>query len=174
MTKPLSKLVGAVLFLLTAASPQVAGSAANVLVDDHWLAAACPQVPIGGRIVGRVVQTPFGVAVETRPGMKLVLHCNVEPDLFHNLIQVIAEDNSPAVAVKATFFRQNIDSPAAPEEIVSVMTSDQPGLQVAELFFDPPFDNPDELLFMYFIRIEMVRGNTDPVRVYSVSLRDVL
>ena len=104
MRKQLSSLVGAGLFLLTAASPQAAWGQSNDF-DDHWLAAACAQPPLGRRSVGRVVETPFGIAVETRPGTTLVLYCNVKPDEFHNLIAVIAEDNSPEVWVTATFFQ---------------------------------------------------------------------
>lgn len=142
--------------------------------DDHWLAAACPQVPVRGRMVGVVSDRDYGVAIGPIPRKHLVLYCNVDADLFHNQMQLVAEDNSPSVSVTATLFQQDVFSPgAAPTPIVSVTTTDQPGLQTARLFFDPPV-TPDEFFFMYFIKIEVVRTNTDPVWVYSVSLQDVL
>ena len=152
------------------------GHSGAVDFDDHWLAAACTQAPVNGRLVGKVVETDFGPAVQ--PIRKftgtLMLYCNVEPDLFHNWIQIFAEDNSPSTYVTATLFQQDIEVGTAPTELVSVTTTDQPGVQRAELFFDPPFE-PDELNFMYFIKIEVHRSDpTAKVRVYSVSLRDVL
>ena len=164
------------LLLLTfslAAPPSAYGQTSNDF-DDHWLAAACPQVPDRGRLVGIISDRDYGVAIGPIPRRNLVLYCNVEADLFHNQIRLVAEDNSPSVSVTATLFQQDVFSPgAAPTPIVSVTTTDQPGLQTAELFFDPPVE-PDEFFYMYFVKIEVVRTNTDPVWVYSVSLQDVL
>ena len=172
LARPGLAMIGMAMLCALASRP-VEGQA-YVEFDDHWLAAACAQAPINGRLAGAVVTTEYGIAVEARRGTSVVLHCNVEPDLFHNLIQVIAEDNHPDNSVTATFLRQPVDNPGPPEEIVSVETSDQEGLQQAEFFFDPPFESPNELVYMYFVRIVMVRGAEDPLRVYSVSMRDVL
>ncbi len=155
------------------APPSALGQSSNDF-DDHWLAAACSQVPVRGRLVGVVTDRDYGVAIGPIPRKNLVLYCNIDADLFHNQIQLVAEDNSPSVSVSATVYQQDVFSPgAAPTPIVSVTTTDQPGLQVAQVFFDPPLE-PDEFNYMYFVKIEVVRTNTDPVWVYSVSLQDVL
>ncbi len=142
--------------------------------DDHWLAAACTQVPVRGRLVGQVSDTEYGVAIGPAARRTLVLYCNVDADSYHNQIQLVAEDNSPNVQVTATLFQQDIFEPgAAPTAIVSVTTTDQPGLQVAQMFFDPALE-PNEFFYMYFVKIEVVRRTYDPVLVYSVSMQDVL
>ena len=167
------RLGSLLVFLLAAIAPVTAWSHGNEF-DDHWLAAACTQAPVRGRFVGEIRETEFGVAIRPRARTTLVLYCNVEADLFHNLIQIVAEDNSPNVEVTATLLQQDISAPgSAPTAIVSVTTTDQPGLQVADLFFDPAVEL-NELFYMYFIRIEVRRTSSDPVWVYSVSLRDVL
>lgn len=150
----------------------VSGHPGNEL-DDHWLAAACSQVPIDGRIAGVISERDSGTAITSRPGRTLVLYCNVEADLFHNLIQIIAEDNSPNVEATVTVYQQNIDVPGPPTEIISVTTVDQAGVHATELFFDPPLE-PNEFNHMYYLKIEVVRRTNDPIWVYSVSLRDVL
>ena len=160
--------------VLGGTSPGSAWSADLNDLDDHWLAAACAQVPDRGRLVGTVSEREFGVAIGPGPRRTLVLYCNIEADVYHNLIQLIAEDNSPNVQVTATVFQQDIFTPGAPPTaVVSVTTGDVPGLQVASLFFDPPLE-PNEFIYMYFLKIEVARSNLDPVWVYSVSLRDVL
>lgn len=174
MSKQLARIETLAFVFLAMLAVQPAWSQTQNDFDDHWLAAACVQVPDSrGRLAGRVIETAFGVAVEPRAATTVVLYCDVEADLFHNLIQVIAEDNSPNVSVTATFFEQNIDPPAAPAALASVTTTDQPGLQQAQLFLDVEVE-PNELPNLYFVKIEIVRGNKDPVRVYSVSMRDVL
>ena len=163
-----------VFFLLTGSAPGAVFAQSSSDFDDHWLAAACTQVPVGGRLVGQVSDTEYGVAIGPVPRRTLVLYCNVDADVFHNQIQLVAEDNSPNVQVTATLFQQEILIPgAAPTVIVSVSTEDKPGLQAATVFFDPPLV-PDELFFMYFVKIEVVRRTRDPVLVYSVSMQDVL
>jgi hypothetical protein len=167
------KAVVAAFVAITVNAPGVSWSHSGNDLDDHWLAAACTQVPDGGRLTGIIRDREHGVAIGPRTKTSLVLYCNVEADLFHNFIQIIAEDNSPNVEVTATFFQQDINNPGLPMEIVSVTTTDQPGLQVAGLFFDPAVE-PDEFNYIYYIRIEVIRSSSDPVWVYSVSLRDVL
>ena len=87
--------------------------------NDHWLAAACTQVPRGGRLKGKVFQTEYGPAVGHEGGSagRLVLYCNVDPDLYHNWIQILALDNTPSGYVKATLFQQGVNSAQAPTEI---------------------------------------------------------
>jgi hypothetical protein len=161
-------------FLLAGTAPGTSWAQSSNDFDDHWLAAACSQVPVRGRLVGEVSNRDYGVAIGPSARKTLVLYCNVDADLFHNQIQLVAEDNSPNVQVTATLFQQDIFTPGDPPlAIVSVSTEDQPGLQVAKLFFDPALE-PDEFFFMYFIKIEVVRANRDPVWVYSVSMQDVL
>lgn len=127
-----------------------------------------------GRLVGNVTDRDFGVAIGPSPRRTLILYCNVEADIYHNQIQLIAEDDSPNVQVTATLFQQEMLTPGTPPTaIVSVSTVDQPGVQVTSLFFDPALE-PNELFYMYFVKIEVVRSNSDPVWVYSVSLQDVL
>ena len=143
-------------------------------LDDHWLAAACSQVPERGRLVGTVSERDYGVAIAPSPRRTLVLYCNVDADVFHNQMQLVAEDNSPNVEVTATFYQKDVFAPSTPPTaIVSVTTTDQPGLQAATIFFDPPVE-PDEFFYMYYVKIEVVRSNRDPVWVYSVSMQDVL
>ena len=160
--------------LMVGISPGTTWSQSLNDLDDHWLAAACSQVPVRGRLVGEVSEREFGVAIGAIARRTLVLYCNVDADVFHNQIQLVAEDNSPKVQVTATFYQQEILNPGEPPtEIVSVTTTDKPGLQVAKLWFDPAVE-PNEFIYMYFIKIEVVRSNYDPVWVYSVSMQDVL
>ena len=174
MSKRLSRFSGLVLIQIAVILSGMGLAQASNDFDDHWLAAACSQVPVRGRLVGDIRDTEHGVAIGPIPRRTLTLYCNVDADLFHNQIQLVAEDNSPNVQVTASIFQQDLFNPgAAPTLIVSVSTADQPGLQVVQLFFDPPLE-PDEFTFMYFVKIEVVRTNTDPVWVYSVSLQDVL
>lgn len=150
--------------------------AGNNDYNDHWIAAGCTQVPHNGRLIGKVKETDYGPAVghAGRETGSLVLYCNVKADDFHNWIQVMAQDNSPSAFVTATLYQQGNFSPSVPTEIVSVTTTDKPGVQIASLFFDPPFE-PDEFYYKYFIKIELYRGNPrDQVRVFNVSLMDVL
>ena len=163
-----------IIFLLAGIAPSTVWSDSLNDFDDHWLAAACEQVPFRGRLIGNVSDREFGVAIGPSPRRTLTLYCNVDADLYHNQIQLIAEDDSPNVQVTATLFQQDVFTPGAPPTaIVSVSTEDLPGLQVAKLFFDPALE-PNEFIYMYFVKIEVVRANNDPVWVYSVSLQDVL
>lgn len=166
---------GSVAFILMAGiAPGTAWSQSMNDLDDHWLAAGCSQVPVRGRLVGEVSEREYGVAIGALARRTLVLYCNVDADEYHNQIQLVAEDNSPNVQVTATFYQQEIFNPGdPPTEIVSVTTTDKPGLQVAKLWFDPAVE-PNEFVYMYFIKIEVVRSNYDPVWVYSVSMQDVL
>lgn len=174
MNKKLLRTGVLAFFLLAGTAPLTASAQSYTDFDDHWLAAACAQVPVRGRLVGEVSNTENGVAIGPIARRTLVLYCNVDADSFHNQIQLVAEDNSPNVQVTATLFQQDIFTPgAAPTAIVSVTTDDQPGLQVASVFFDPPL-SPDEFFYMYFVKIEVVRPTYDPVLVYSVSMQDVL
>ena len=62
---------------------------------------------------------------------------------------------------------------AAPELLATVTTTDQPGIQVAELFVDAGIE-PNEQTYMFYIKVEMFRvAPSVHVRAYSVSLRDV-
>ncbi len=161
-------------FLLTGSAPGAVLAQSLSDFDDHWLAAACTQVPVRGRLVGEVSDTAHGVAIGPIARRTLVLYCNVDADSYHNQIQLVAEDNSPHVQVTATLFQQDILTPgAAPTAIVSVATEDKPGLQVATVCFEPALE-PDELFYMYFVKIEVVRKTYAPVLVYSVSMQDVL
>lgn len=174
MSKWLLKAGGLVFIQLAAVLSGTGLAQASNDLDDHWLAAACSQVPVRGRLVGDIRDTDYGVAIGPIPRRTLTLYCNVDADIFHNQIQLVAEDNSPNVQVTASIFQQDLFNPGAPPSlVVSVSTEDQPGLQVAKLFFDPPLE-PNEFIYMYFVKIEVVRTNTDPVWVYSVSLQDVL
>lgn len=174
MNKKVFRIASLIIFLSAGIAPATAWSDGQNDFDDHWLAAACAQAPDRGRLVGAVTNTEFGVAIGPIPRRTLVLYCNIEADSFHNQIQLVAEDNSPNAQVTATVFQQDLLSPGTPPtEIVSVTTGDIPGLQIAKLYFDPPLE-PNEFVFMYFLKIEVVRTNYDPVLVYSVSLQDVL
>ena len=103
----------------------------------------------------------------------VVLYCNVDADSFHNLIQVVAEDNATGGSVTATLFQQPVQPVAPPQLVVSVTTTDQPGVQRATTFFEG--FALDELNFMYYIEMVITRSSPeDIVRAYSVSLRDVL
>lgn len=168
-------LTGTLLIVLSAGlSSGTAWSQTSNDFDDHWLAAACAQAPVGGRILGKVVETDYGVAVKGKARKTIVLYCNIDADSYHNQLQLVAEDDSPNVHVTATVFQQNLFSPGDPPEvIVSVTTVDQPGVQVATAFFDPALE-PNEFIYMYYVKIEIVRSNSNPVLVYSVSLQDVL
>ena len=149
--------------------------------DDHWLAAACSETPPaanGGRLVGAIVDTDFGPAVTFHPfrAGTVVLYCNIEADLFHNWLQIVAEDNSPNASVTATIYRQAvIGGPlAAPEVVATLTTTDQPGVAVTSLFIEPALEF-SEFAYMYYLKIEIFRANrTIPVAVLSVSLLDVL
>ena len=148
--------------------------------DHHFLAAACTQTPTAnGRLAGQVVKTANGVAVQHHPSVtgNLVLFCNVDPATTHffNMFQIIAEDNSPTGSVTATLYRANADGGGAPVALVSDSTTDQPGVQVAQNFGDPDIESLSEFFFLYYIGIVLHRElTTDVIRVYSVSLRDVL
>jgi hypothetical protein len=173
MTQQYLRCSSFVLFLLAAIAPATAFGQNDL--DDHWLAAACAQVPASnGRLVGKVVERDYGVAVRPNSRKTVVLYCNVDADIYHNQIQLVAEDNSPNAHVTATLFQQDIFTPGAPPTaVVSVTTTDQPGLQVAKVFFDPALE-PDEFFYLYFVKIEVVRSKSDPVYVYSVSMQDTL
>ena len=174
MNKRFLRSVSLVFILMAGFSPGTTWSQTLNDFDDHWLAAACSQVPVRGRLVGEVSEREFGVAIGAIPRKTLVLYCNVDADVFHNQIQLVAEDNSPKVHVTATLYQQDLFNPGAPpSEIVSVTTTDKPGLQVAKLWFDPAVE-PNEFIYMYYIKIEVVRSRYDPVWVYSVSMQDVL
>jgi len=148
--------------------------------DHHFLAAACTQVPgPGGRLHGQVVNTPNGLAVEHHPNFtgNIALLCNVDPATTHffNMFQIIAEDNSPTGSVTATLYRASADGGGAPVALASVSTTDQPGVQVAQNFGDPDIESLNEIFFLYYIVIVLHRELiTDVIRVFSVSLRDVL
>lgn len=148
--------------------------------DHHFLAAACTQAPsASGRLAGQVVRTANGVAMQHHPGMtgKLVLFCNVDPAVTHffNMFQIIAEDSSPTGSVTATLYRALADGAGAPVALVSVSTTDQPAVQVAQDFGNPNIESLSEIFFLYYIEIVLHRElTTDVIRVYSVSLRDVL
>ena len=174
MSKRLLRAGSLVFLLMAGIAPETTWSQSLNDLDDHWLAAACTQVPVRGRLVGEVSEREFGVAVGPIGRRPLVLYCNVDADVYHNQIQLVAEDNSPNVQVTATLYQQDAFTPGAPpSEIVSVTTEDKPGLQVAKLWFDPGVE-PNEFLYMYFVKIEVVRSTYDPVWVYSVGMQDVL
>ena len=152
----------------------------SVNFDDHYLIAACNQNLRFLR--AGIVETENGPAMQFGPmrAGTATFYCNVEADLFHNWIQLIAEDNDVNGWVTASLYRQQVSTfggpglVAAPELLVTVTTTDQPGVQVAELFFDPAIE-PDETTHMFYIKVEMFRvAPSVHVRAYSVSLRDVL
>ncbi len=174
MNKRLLRTGSLVFLLMVGIAPGTTWGQSLNDFDDHWLAAACTQVPVRGRLVGEVSEREFGVAIRPIARRTLVLYCNVDADVFHNQIQLVAEDNSPNVQVTATLYQQDVFTPGAPPSvIVSVTTEDKPGLQVAKQWFDPAVE-PNEFIYMYFVKIEVVRPTYDPVWVYSVSMQDVL
>jgi len=148
--------------------------------DHHFVAAACTQVPgAEGRLPGQVVNTANGIAVQHRAtGTGNVgLICNVDPATTHyfNMFQIIAEDNSPTGWVTASLYRASADVPGAAVLLASVSTTDQSGVQVAQNFGDPDIESLNEIFYYYYIVIVLHRDNpADVIRVYSVSLRDVL
>lgn len=142
--------------------------------DDHWLAAACPAAST--RAAHEVVQTDFGVAVQHRERARgrIVLHCNIEADDYHNWLQFSAEDNSPGAWVTVNLYRQDIVSGGSPELLQSLTSVDTPGVQQAEVFIDPALEF-DEFSFLYYLEIIIERESPfDTVRIYHISLRDVL
>lgn len=144
--------------------------------DDHWLAAACPVVPTAARANHEIVETDFGVAVQhqARSRGRIVLHCNVEADDYHNWLQFYAEDNSPTASVTVSLYRQDIVSGGTPELLQSLTTVDAPGVQRAEVFIEPALEF-DEFSFLYYLEIVIERDSpADVVRVFHISLRDVL
>jgi len=175
--KTMSALLVAVAFLVLDGIPRRA-SADDF--DHHFLAAACTQQPASnGRLFGRVVRTANGVAIEHRPNLtgEVVLFCNVDPSVTHffNMFQIIAEDNTPTGSVTATLYQANADGGGAPVALVSVTTTDQSGVQVAQNFGDPNIEELNEIFFRYYVEIVIHRDLlTDVVLVYAVSLRDVL
>jgi hypothetical protein len=175
------KALGSVLVVTALATlPGIPRSAWATDFDHHFLAAACTQRPLpNGRLPGRVTTTPNGVAVEHNPNFTgdVVLYCNVDPAVTHffNMFQIIAEDNTPTGSVTATLYQASADGGGAPVALVTVTTTDQPGVQVAQDFGDPDIESLNEIFYRYYVEIVIRRSSpTDVVRVYAVSLRDVL
>ncbi|MBI4638215.1 MAG: hypothetical protein HY727_17905 [Candidatus Rokubacteria bacterium] len=148
--------------------------------DHHFLAATCVQkMAANGRPIGEIVTTANGVAVQHRANSTedLVLYCNVDPagTHFFNMFQILAEDNTPTGSVTATLYQANADGGGAPVALATVATTDQAGVQVAQNFGDPDIETLNEIFFRYYIEIVVQRQSPgDVVRVYAVSLRDVL
>jgi hypothetical protein len=148
--------------------------------DHHFLAAACTQITgPDGRVRGQIVVTPDGVAVQHQAAVTrdVVLFCNVDPATVHffNVFQVIAEDNTPTGSVSATLYRANADGGGPPTALATVTTTDQAGVQVAQNFVAPGIESLNEIFYYYYIVVTVHREQlTDVVRVYAVSLRDVL
>jgi hypothetical protein len=122
------------------------------------------------------VTTDFGVAVEHqgRVAGPIVFHCNVEADDFHNWLQFYAEDNSPNASVTVNLYRQDVVFGGTPELLQSLTSTDQAGVQRAEVFIEPALEF-SEFDYMYYLELIIDRRSfRDTVRLYSVSLRDVL
>jgi hypothetical protein len=161
--------------LLLSVQPLAAQSGDNNY-NEHWLAAACPESAPSGRLAHRVVTTDFGVAVEPygRVTGPVVFRCNISAGDYYNWLQFYAEDNSPTASVIVSVYRQDVVSGGTPELLYTLSSSDQPGVQRAELYLEDAFE-PNELNFMYYLELTLDRASTkDRVRLYSVSLRDVL
>lgn len=79
--------------------------------DDHYLAAACPEVTSIGRIGHQTVSTEFGVGVEHRNRVTgpIVFYCNIEADDYLNWLQFYAEDNSPGASVTVNLYQQDVE-----------------------------------------------------------------
>jgi hypothetical protein len=141
--------------------------------DAHWLAAGCTRTQ--GKAV--TVNTEWGPAIQHAGGSvgAVTLYCNVAADAYHNLIQLWAEDSTADGSVTASLYRQAVteDVLGAPELVIAVTTTDQPGLQRAELFGE--IGDLDESRYLYYLRLRLSRTTVqDVVRVYNVGLRDVL
>jgi len=161
--------------LLLSVQPLAAQSGDNSY-NDHWLAAACPESSPSGHPGYHVVTTDFGVAVEHggRVTGPVVFRCNITADDYYNWLQFYAEDNSPTASVTVSVFRQDVVTGGAPELLYTLTSSDQPGVLRAELFLEDDFE-PNELTYLYYLELTLDRATTrDRVRLYSVSLRDVL
>lgn len=144
--------------------------------DDHYLAAACPEVTSIGRIGHQTVTTDFGVGVEHRNRVTgpVVFYCNIEADDYLNWLQFYAEDNSPGASVTVNLYRQDVEFGGAPQLLHTLSSTDQPGVQRAEIFFDEALE-PVEFLYMYYLELIIDRETiNDDVVLYFVSLRDVL
>jgi hypothetical protein len=161
--------------LLLSVQPLAAQSGDNSY-NDHWLAAACPESSPSGHPGYHVVTTDFGVAVEHggRVTGPVVFRCNITADDYYNWLQFYAKDNSPTASVTVSVFRQDVVTGGAPELLYTLTSSDQPGVLRAELFLEDDFE-PNELTYLYYLELTLDRATTrDRVRLYSVSLRDVL
>ena len=157
--------------LLVALTSAPAGA---VDFNEQFLAAACaPQRPARAA----TVVTANGVGVQHRRGSidDVVLYCQIDAaeSNYFNWLQLVAEDDTPSAHARATLWRTNVVSPAAPEAMYTQTTSDQPGVQVAaNAGLD---DSLNEYQYAYWIEIRIVR--TDPaavVTVYTTALMDVL
>ena len=161
--------------LVVSVQPLSAHSGGNSF-DDHYLAAACTEASPNGRIGHRTLTTDFGVAVEHRSRVigPVVFHCNIEADDYLNWLQFYAEDNSASASVTVNLYRQDVEFGGAPELLHTLTSSDQPGVQRTELFFEDALE-PIEYAYMYYLELIIDRETTaDDVRLYFVSLRDVL
>lgn len=151
--------------------PVIAHNGGNSF-DDHWLAAACAPATNNAQ----VFDTPAGPAVGHRGGRvgDLILHCNVEADDFHNWIQFHAEDNTARGSVTVTVYEQAMDPLGSRHAVATLTSTDQPGIQQAELFLEADL-SPNEFNNLYYVEIVVNRTTrADRVLVYDVSLRDVL
>ena len=156
--------------------------------NEHFLAAACQQYASSSKsnyssLSGKVVRTTEGVAVEHQNSkansFDMVLYCNIdnEVDHFYNLFQIVAEDNAPAGYIKATLYREGLDSSnfGPPVALATVKTTDKPGVQSASVYLDVLELN--EIFYHYYIEIVLHwdQDNTsDKLRIYSASIRNVL
>ncbi len=154
---------------------------ANATFDVNFLVATCARDTTG--LPARTVRTPNGVGV-TFAGSAVgdvILLCqiNVEPGSGFLELRLVAQDNTPGGSATATLFRQEVrdffgsEDSAPPEALVSVTTSDQPGVQNADTIDPDLLNGLDEFRFVFWIEVRLHRTSpTALIIVYNVALDD--
>jgi hypothetical protein len=137
--------------------------------NEHFLAAGCSGKNL------KIVNTANGPAVEAATDTvgSTVLYCNLDAEdkSFYNWLQLIALDDTPNGAITATLYRQGLNG-EPPEERLSVITTDQAGIQVASKFV--PGFSFHEYGYHYYVIITLSRtaaGGT--LRAYAARTMDV-